>query len=181
MRLYRVFPYDSRAAPTDPGGPLYLPPGAGGRVDNPDAYGVLYASNYEEGAVAEKFGRIPLWDPQMLIHPNGLPYALASYDLDTGSRLFDLDNAEHLQLLSLKPSDVVRRDLKRSQSWAREIYRFGNWDGISWWSFYGPQWQSIAVWNAELISLAAPPVVLRISDDAVLETASSIVRLISKA
>ena len=178
MRLFRVFPWDPHAVPTEPGGALYVPPGGSGRVDNAALYRVRYASSDPAGAVAEGFGRFPMWDASMLVHANGNRYAIAVYELASHARLFTLDDPAHLALLNLKPSDVVRRDVKRSQSWARTIYDMGNWDGISWWSYYGPQWQSVAIWNIELMTLASAPEPLTIASAPVHEAATSIVRLI---
>lgn len=157
---------------------MFVPLGGDGRVDNPDLYRTFYASSHPEGAVAEKFGRIPIWESSLFTHPDGLPYAIAQYALAPEARVFELDNAEHLQILGLRPSDVIRRDLPRSQEWGRRIFMFGAWDAISWWSFYGPQWQSFAVWNTERIKLAAEPQPLDVSNSFVVSAAASIVRLI---
>ncbi len=180
MRACRVFPYSAAALAADPGGALFLPPGGGGRVDNQDLYRAFYVSSHAEGCVAEVFGRVPVWDPTLFVHPNGLPYALATYEIDDDSRLFALDNAEHLLRLGLKPSDVVRRDLERSQRWARDIYEAHEWDGISWWSFYGPQWQNIAIWHMERVALVGQPSILNVESDAVRRSANAIVRLIQE-
>ncbi len=178
MTLHRVFPYDDNANPTEPGGALFVPQGGDGRVDNPDLYRAFYASTHAEGAVAEKFGRIPEWDSSLFEHPAGLPYAIAAYTLAPAAHIFELDNAEHLNLLNLRPSEVVRRDLQLSQGWARTIFGFGEWDGVSWWSFYGPQWHSVAVWNLNLVSLHDTPQRLLINSSAVVRAAAAIVRLI---
>lgn len=178
MIVYRIFPYDSRAAVDETGGPLFIPAGGGGRVDNPNLYRTLYVSSHAEGAVAEVFGRFPEWDDAMFVHASGLSYALAAYELANETKVFSLDDAEHLIRLGLKPSDVVRRDLRRSQRWGREIFEMREWAGVSWWSFYGPQWQSIALWDLSCIRLAGEPAVLTVATEAVRTAAGSIVRLI---
>lgn len=168
MIVYRVFPYD----------PLFIPAGGGGRVDNPQLYRTLYVSSHAEGAVAEIFGRFPEWGKEMLVHASGLSYALATYEIADETKVFSLDDAEHLIRLNLKPSDVVRRDLKRSQRWGREIFEMREWAGVSWWSFYGPQWQSIALWDTSCIRPIGGPAALTVTTEAVRVAAGSIVRLI---
>ena len=71
MNLYRVIPYDESAAPTERGGALFVPPGSSNRIDNPDLYDVLYVAASPEAAVAESFGRIPLWTAHAFIHGSG--------------------------------------------------------------------------------------------------------------
>ena len=47
------------------GGAVFVPPGGSNRIDNPDLYrDVLYVAATPEAAVAESFGRIPLWTAQ---------------------------------------------------------------------------------------------------------------------
>ena len=149
--LYRVFPYLESAAANEPGGPLYVPPPGGGRIDNPGAYSVLYASDAAAGAIAEAFGRFPEWTPAMLEGSPSLPgsaRAIARYRLAEEAPVCNLDDPEQLKKLKLRPSDVVSRDYARTRAWARRIYDQHRWIGVRWWSYYDPRWGSFALWDA---------------------------------
>jgi hypothetical protein len=178
--LYRVFPYVKKAAPDEPGGPLYIPPQGAGRLDNPDLYSVLYLSDAAAGALAEAFGRFPEWTPAMLEGSPGLPgsrRALARYWLEDKSLLCDLDEPLQLHLLGLRPSHVVSRDYARTRVWARQIHERGDWAGIRWWSYYDPRWASIGLWDTGGISVEEIRTV-SLDDDALIEASRAIVRRI---
>lgn len=176
--LYRVLPYLPLTKPHQPGGALFLPGQGGGRIDNPEAYSVLYASDAPAGAVAEAFGRFPEWSSAMLEGSPSLPgsaRALARYRLPTQAPVCDLDDPARLLDLSLRPSDIVTRDYHRSRAWARRIHARGEWSGVRWWSYYDPQWSSFGLWDIR--NLAVEEVaVLRISDPAIREAARVISR-----
>ncbi|GAC1389217.1 MAG: hypothetical protein NVSMB31_04910 [Vulcanimicrobiaceae bacterium] len=177
MRLYRTFPYDPNAAERDPGGALFVPPGGAGRIDNPDLYRTFYASSDPAGSIAEVFGIFPYWDSETFAHANGHRYTLATYDAPDGP-FFDLDNPANLMKFGIKPSEVVMRDRKLTQQWARNIFLAGSYIGIKWWSFYGPQWSNLGIWEYAAITLAQPPDPLHPKHGAVLDAANQIVRLI---
>lgn len=167
MRVYRVFPHVSSAAPNEPGGVLYVPTQGAGRFDNPPAYRMRYASTSPAGALAEAFGRFPEWTRAML---DGMPalasshHALAEIELDDSTRICDLNDARRLVELGLRPSDIVARDYVRTQAAAFAIRATGDYDGLSWWSYYDPNWTSVGLWNdtklgaitIERISLTSP-------------------------
>ena len=67
MTLYRVFPYDAAAPPSQPGGALYTPLGAAGRISNPELYNELYLSSSASGALSEAFGRFDAWTQAMFV------------------------------------------------------------------------------------------------------------------
>src|SRR4029077_16710830 len=165
----RVFPYDPHAAPTDRGGALYRPAGGQSRIDNADLYRVLYVSSHPEGAVAEKFGRIPEWEDELFLQVNGNRFALATLEIVDHRRICSLNDAARLVELGLKPTDVIDRDRAVSQLWARHLFESGRWIGVSWWSYYNPRWLSAGIWNLQSVSEAAPPVLLHATSDAVVE------------
>ncbi|HXB73156.1 MAG TPA: RES domain-containing protein [Candidatus Acidoferrales bacterium] len=179
--LFRVFPYLASAANKAPGGAMYVPPQGGGRVDNPSIYAVLYVSDAAAGALAEAFGRFPEWTPSILQGSPSLPgsvRAIARYHLPDDSRVCDLDDPRQLLALGLRPSDVVSRDYARSRSWARRIHSQGTWIGVRWWSYYDPEWASLALWNLERLRLKdVTP--LKLDDPALAQAARAIVRRIT--
>jgi hypothetical protein len=178
--FYRVFPFLASAAPGQPGGALYIPPQSSGRLDNPDLYSVLYLGTSPAGAIAEAFGRFPEWTPAMLRGSPNLPgsvRALARYDLDPREPLCNLDDPRQLLHWQLRPSDVVGRDYVRTRAWARRIFETRAWAGISWWSYYDPQWTSVGLWKTDRLALTEARR-LRLDDPALLDAARIIVRRI---
>lgn len=121
-----------------------------GRLDNPDAYLVRYVADTGIAAVAEAFGQFELWTPALLQGPPALPgsrMVLAEFELADQIRILDLDDGNNLIAWSLRPSRVVTRDRSITQAWARNIFQSGQYDGVRWWSYYGPDWASIGVWG----------------------------------
>jgi hypothetical protein len=183
--LFRVFPYRAAAKSGEPGGALYVPPQGGGRIDNPDAYSVLYLSDSAPGAIAEAFGRFPEWTASMLEGLPGIPgsrRALAHYRLDERSTatfpVCNLDDAKQLVALRLRPSDVVSRDYAHTRAWARRIYVQNAWVGVSWWSYYDSSWSSLGLWSARHLVLEKV-VPLGLDHPAVLEASRVIVRRVT--
>ncbi|MDQ6929434.1 MAG: RES family NAD+ phosphorylase [Candidatus Eremiobacteraeota bacterium] len=178
MKLYRAFPCDPTAAERDPGGSLFVPNGGAGRIDNPDLYRVLYASTHAAGAVAETFGRFPYWDDETFVHANGNRYALAEYDVPNGLALFNMNDVAGLQELGLVPTEVIVRDRKVTQRWAREIYAKKAWSGIQWWSYYCSLWVCYGFWEYAGITTVVTTA-LTTRHPAVIEAAHEIVRVVS--
>ncbi len=180
MTLYRVFPYDSNAAPTERGGALYVPPANSGRISNPELYAELYLAGTAEAAVAETFGRLPMWKAADFTHADGNPLALAAYRLNSAAKLFDLNDIAALKKLEIaKPTDVVTRERKITRAWARKIFEMGGYDGASWWSFYNPEWAVYGVWTIATLSRESAPEPLHTRHPAVTAAATSIVRQIA--
>jgi hypothetical protein len=105
-----------------------------GRVDNPEHYRVLYASDAEAGAVAEAFGNHAVWTPLLLGGRPDLPgsvRALATFEA-AGIEALDLDDARRLVERELRPSAVVARDRSLTQRWALRIFEEKRWAGIRW-------------------------------------------------
>lgn len=148
MRLFRVFACHANAAPNEKGGALFVPGSSAGRIANPDLYRELYLSLEPEGAIAEAFGRLPIWHSTDFVRADGTPLALASYELPDDSRIFDLDSVKALASLGIeRPSEVVIRNRKVTQRWARRIFERGTHVGARWWNYYNPAWTSVGLWN----------------------------------
>ncbi|MGH2451983.1 MAG: RES family NAD+ phosphorylase [Candidatus Limnocylindria bacterium] len=178
MLLYRVFPWLSSAAESEPGHPLHVPQRQGaGRADNAGRYSALYLSNAPAGAVAEAFGNLKLWTPRMFQRPDlpGSARALATYAIPDEAPVFDLDDAAALSALGLRPSEVVTRDRKVTQLWALRIYEQQRWAGLRWWSYYDPRWYSYAIWDVARLTVQHDIHRLAIDDPMVVE-ASEILR-----
>lgn len=180
MILYRVFPYDKGAAPSDRGGALFVPPSSGlGRIDNQGDYDVFYASANPAGAVAETFGLLPVWRSVTFVHGGGYPYALASYDSPDDLKIFELDDVRALESLGIRrPSDIVTRDRTTTQAWARKIFAKGTYAGARWWSYYDPGWPVIGLWQTGMLRVVGDPEILTASSRPVRDAAAAIVRQI---
>ncbi|MGA8796590.1 MAG: hypothetical protein WB526_05925 [Candidatus Cybelea sp.] len=175
MTLYRVFPYDAAAPPSQPGGALYTPLGAAGRIANPDLYNELYLSNSAAGALSEAFGRFDTWTQEMFVQGDR-PYALASYELPDRAAICGLDSPGRLLAYDLRPSDVVSRERGVTQAWAARIHRSKKWIGVAWWSRYDSRWRSLALWNRKQLRLKQGPEVLALDHAAVREAAALLPR-----
>lgn len=179
MRLYRVIPYDESVAPTERGGALFVPAGGGNRIDNPDLYDVLYVAAAPEAAIAESFGRIPIWGPETFIHGSGCPHQLVTYELPDTTKIFDLNDVVALQSLGIgHPTEVVTRNRARTQAWARAIFERGAYAGASWWSYYEPEWAVTGLWDRNGITVVGTPEILNVEHVAVQNAAATIARQI---
>lgn len=185
MEFFRVHNWNpSAATPADNGHPLYLWPKQGaGRVDDPEhEYLVLYVSSKPAGAIAEAFGRFPEWTRDILEPPPGSSpgtrKALVRYGGEPA--ITDLDDPQVLLELGLRPSQVIARDYTTTQAWSRAIHNDGGSDGISWWSFYGAQWDSIGLWDRSSLEVAGEPEELTLDHPAVTEAAAAISRIIRR-
>lgn len=154
MLAYRVFPYLDTAAPGCPGHPLYEHrPQRGGRVDHPDHY-VWYLALRPEVAVGETFGNHNTWDESMFSLPSlpGSRRSLGAYRLPDDLRVLDLDDPAELERRSLRPSQVVIRNLAVTQAWGHRIWDERDphdhadhlWQAVSWWSYHHPAWPALA-------------------------------------
>lgn len=158
--LYRVLPYLRGARAGTPGHPLFVPHSTGAaRVDNPGQYDVLYLGDTAAGAIAEAFGWAPRWDASLF---RGIPAlrgsvrALAAYELaDDRAAVCDLDDAQRLVDLGLRPSQVVTRDRSVTQRWAADIHGRGSFAGVRWWSYYDPRWGSYGLWDVSALRVAS--------------------------
>lgn len=130
---------------------------------------VLYLSSAPAGAIAEVFASLAAWGPKMFISPTlaGAPRSLGRYMLADDAKVLDLDDAETLRRLGVRPSEVVSPDRAVTQRWAKRIVDERRWDGVRWWSFHDPRWYSYGIWDrkdlrvigVEPLSLEHPAVV----------------------
>lgn len=185
MRLYRCYPRIPGARRGKPGHWSFVPsPQSHGRWDNADLYDSWYLSRSAVGAVAESFYNKQRWIPEVFLTPAGHSRALATFELDEDLRLLDLDDAQVLAHLQIRPSQVVVQDLPTTQDLARRIHAESSLDhsGISWWSSQLPSETSVMLWGAE----SAPPEGLKlvgieplsIEHPAVVEAAARLYRVL---
>ncbi len=174
MLVYRVFPFLEAAAPGQPGHPLYEHrPQRLGRVDHPD-YNVWYLAREAEAACGEAFGNLATWTDGMFDFPlvPGALRALGTFALPDDLRICDLDDAQRLVKLGLRPTQVVTRNLGVTSDWAHRIWSERSpavegrlWQAAQWWSFHRPTWTVLASWerpelvHVEPLSLRHPAVV----------------------
>lgn len=156
MLAYRIFPYLSSARAGQPGHPLYLhKPQGRGRLDNPGAYDLWYLALNPSGAVAEVFGDHRTWTADMFDAPfvPGSRRALATFEVPDGLGLLDLDSAQNLLDLGIRPTEVVGRNRPASQAWALRVFNQRDtagqrkWAGVKWWSFHRPHWSVLGIWE----------------------------------
>jgi len=148
-RLYRVFPWVPGVRARAPGHPLFSWPVQGaGRIDNPESYRTLYASDSPAGAIAEAFGNHAIWTPQLLQGRRDLASsvrAIAELHAEKVDVL-NLDDARELVRRRLRPSTVVIRDRTVTQRWALDIFKEKRWAGVRWWSRYDSRWGAFGLW-----------------------------------
>lgn len=159
MRLHRItwvaadWATQRRISPYHP---LFVPTTlqGHGRFDNPDRYGALYAAHTPQAAVGEVLGDLSTWTQRAVeVARSGHQRSLVTYEVDDARTLLDLDDARTLTSLALKPTDVVRRNRDRTQEVALGLWlereRSGV-AGITWWSYWRPEWQVSMLWSDDL-------------------------------
>jgi hypothetical protein len=77
-----------------------------------------------------------------------------------------------------KPSSVVTRDRVKTQAWAHAIFETGRYAGASWWSYYGPDWTVVGLWDRSALTVIGTPETLTTASVVVKATAAAIVRQI---
>jgi len=154
LNPYRVLPLESNAAHHEAGGALFVPDSTDGRIDNVGVYKVLYLAREPEGAIAETYGRIPLWKPAMLKSASGVPHSLVTYSLPEMNAVFSLDDTVALASLGVaNPSQIVARNRPFTQALALQIYGQQRYIGISWWNYYEPAWASFGLWDTSSLEV----------------------------
>ena len=177
MRFFRVIPLDESADPKERGGALFVPPGGASRIDNPDLYRVLYLALNPEAAIAETFGRIPVWSPDTFVHGSGRAYRLVAYRTAESLELFNLNDVDSLKSIGIdRPSAVVTRDRVKTQAWARSVFGLKKYAGATWWSYYNPDWAVAGLWDQTGLVVDGAPTVLGPQAEVVRDTARTIVR-----
>ena len=151
MRIWRTFPR-SGDDPHAAGGSLWAPRAyqGDGRHDNPDLYGVLYATETPVAAVIEALapfrGSGPL--SPALLRRAGLPLALAGVDMDDGAALVDLDDPAVLLREQLRPSAVATRRRAATQRQAEALFAsHPEAVGLRWWSAHEASWIELSLFS----------------------------------
>lgn len=167
MLLYRVFNYEPGAAHGSPGHPSYIHrPQGKGRWDNPSLYDSWYVSTTPEGAIAETFGNNEFWEEKMFLRaylPAGR-MTLGIFEMPDDLGICELDDANNLLHMGMKPSQVVTRNIPFTQARAAAAFAEGRWAGLGWWSFHRPFWSNRVLW-----ATASTPVPLTFVDKEVLD------------
>jgi hypothetical protein len=149
--LHRCFAWDRRARPDAEAGALSFPRPfqGGGRHDNPDVYGCLYASAEEASAVVEQLAQFRgnRFLPSMLVR-RGLPLALAAIELSDRALLVDLDEPRVLDEHLLRPSLVATHRREVTQPQALALYRAEPRPaGLRWWSSFEALWTNVTLFD----------------------------------
>jgi RES domain len=175
VTLYRVFPFDANARPSEPGGATFVPRSSGNRISNPELHDEMYLSNTPAAALGEAFGRFDTWT-EAIFTQMGKSFALATFEMPDGAAICDLDDAGRLLAYELSPSEVVARDRSVTKIWAARIYQSKKWLGIAWWSRYNSRWRSVGLWSRRQLRLRGGPEVLSTEHSAVQEAAALLPR-----
>ncbi|NNF38408.1 MAG: RES family NAD+ phosphorylase [Gemmatimonadetes bacterium] len=160
LRLWRVFPWDPRAADGVPFSPSFVPQASGhGRFDLPHGLSpVAYLAESPAHAVSE------------LIHPwrgraiddrhltrAGLRLAVVEARFDSGdAHLADLCDPETLARLDLAPDRVASRRRPVTQPIARRVWDSGA-AGLRWWSRFWGDWHTTVVFTRRVEAGAERP------------------------
>jgi hypothetical protein len=179
--FYRVFPFLASAAPTSRVA-RFLSRCNAAAADWITPISILFCtSEIHPRALSPKpLAVSPEWTPAILRGSPALPgsvRALARYELGAGESLCNLDDARQLLRLRLRPSDVVSRNYDRTRAWARPIFETRIWAGVSWWSYYDPQWTSVGLWKTDQLVLAEVRE-LRLDDSVIRDASRVIIRRI---
>ena len=156
--LYRVHRAIPGAAPTERGGPLYVPrdrQGAG-RHDDPTRYGSYYAARTPEAAVAEMlqpFRGRDLADADLAL-VGGAAQTLAILDDTLLGPLTDLDDPAVLTGRGWRPSRVASKDRAVTQPMAVAAFEDGAL-GLSWWSTLDAAWTNVTLFAERSIAVGA--------------------------
>lgn len=175
--VYRVIPYIPTSKKGVPGHPLFFPENRNvHRVDNPGHYKVAYFAADEQCAFAEKFGYQLQWNQSTLRPDKSLPkskWALVSYEINDISPILNMDDANNLLKLQVRPSRVVTRDRAITQAWALKVFEGKKNGGVSWWSFYNSDWVTLGIW--ELNNLKVKKVEILSLEHAAVQPAADVI------
>ncbi|MGH7447712.1 MAG: RES family NAD+ phosphorylase [Longimicrobiales bacterium] len=148
---WRVFPWDSEAAPDDPFSPAWVPPSQGqGRFDLPGTPGgVIYMAESPEHAVAEM---IQHYRGQTLdsadLRVAGRPLAIARITI--GDRVMaevaDLCDPAVLSRLGIRPDETASSNRLTTQRIAAQLHAGGH-TGLRWWSALTGDWHTLVLFR----------------------------------
>jgi len=175
--LWRVFPWDERAAAGAQFSPSFVPrPSGRGRFDLPrDLSFVLYLADSREHAVGEV---IQPWRGQRIsaphLHRAGLPLALVRVTLTLGveSELAELCDPDVGKEENIAPDQTASRHREITQPLARQIWDAGA-SGLRWWSSFWGDWHTTVLFTARTEGRInfSDPIPLKPGDSAVLRAA----------
>ena len=82
--------------------------------------------------------------------------ALGVYRLPDTLRVLDLDDPAELLERSLRPTQIVTRNLSVTQAWGSRIWNERDphdstrrrWQAVQWWSYHRPFWDAWAAGNS---------------------------------
>lgn len=175
--LYRVTRVHPAASAREFGGALHVPRAkqGRGRHDNPDLYGVLYASRSPISAVAERIIRFrgAVLDDADLRHPDGSFDTLLAIDVERVAPIVDLDEPREMVRRGLRPSTVATRARTPTQELAHAIYDEGG-PGFAWWSTIEASWSNVTLFAERAgssVRVAMKPTPLTVDHPAVAEAA----------
>ena len=178
--LHRLFPWDRRSSPTDPGGPLFNPrrQQGSGRHDRPDLYGAIYVSRAEVSAVAEWLAafRGQQLTAEDFQRTDGRVLALVAFDDGELGELVDLDEPGELEKRRLRPSRVATHARPVTQQLAGGLFDEGL-AGFGWWSTLESSWPNVTLFAERTpgrLVIATEPRPLAIDDPVVAAAASAV-------
>jgi len=176
-RLWRVFPWDSAAAPGERFSATYVAPGEGkGRFDLPRMPGgVIYCAESPEHAVGEVIqhyrGQV-LDEADLRIAGYGLTLIDVTLAGNVRDRILDLCDAEILVRLGVRPDETASHDRRVTQHIASRVHGAG-YAGLRWWSALTGDWHTVVLFRDRLYPAPAhgAPQPLTIDSPAVVEAA----------
>jgi hypothetical protein len=154
--LWRVFPWDAKAAEGDPFSASYVPGGQGrSRFDlRGQPRGVIYWAESKEHAVAETIQAFrnspdPLTNDDLTMW--GYRLALVSATLEPGvwPGIADLCEPARLSAISVTADEPARRDRRRTQQIAAQLHSRQH-TGLRWWSAFWGEWHTVVLFRDRL-------------------------------
>jgi hypothetical protein len=151
--LWRVFPWDSAAAPGAPFAADMVPRWQGsGRFDLPELSAVWYFAESVVHAVSETlqgFRGQTLDDADLLRGGHRLAAVPAAVASDVAARVVDLCDPAELARRSIRPDRLASRQLAVTQRIARQLAEEGV-PGFRWWSSIHGDWHATVLFAARL-------------------------------
>ena len=177
--FYRVFPAVPGVGTAESGGPLHVPrfDQGGGRHDNPDHYGALYASRLPVAPVAERIKDLRARAlTERPLSREGARLSLVAIDDSLLEPLVDLDDPRTLLERSLRPSAVATSIRDVTQPIALSVYRDGM-AGLEWWSTIEASWINVTLFDDRVtgrLRVIGDPEPLTLDHPAVREAAEAV-------
>lgn len=154
--LWRVFPWDPRAAEGDRFSAAFVPmPQGSGRFDLPgNVRGVVYFAESPEHAVAEMIQQFrnhpdPLTDADLMRWGYRLALVSATLEDTLWPRIRDLCDPATLSAIGVTAEVPDFRDRRRTQGIAVDLHGQGI-PGLRWWSAFWGEWHSVILFQDHL-------------------------------